>query len=526
MQRHWKKLCRDVGLALALLGSTVVGGSAIAGRAQGQDSRRPKVRVGSKNYTESVILGEMLAQLARDAGARAEHRMELGGTQIAFESLKKGEIDAYPEYTGTLEIEILKGVQIATDADIQQALAARGIRMSGRLGFSNTYALGMLRSLAEELGIRRISQLRDRQGEPAIRRLQYGVSDEFMNRRDGWPGLSLAYGLPDRAQGLDHNLAYRGVRSGTIHITDVYATDPEIAAYDLVTLEDDRGYFPQYECVLLYRADLVERAPAVVANWRRLEGAIDAPTMIGLNAQARIDRESEERVAAQFLNDTLKTNLPVPPDNWWRRMFANLGRNTARHLLLVGVSLAAAIVMAVPLGILAYRAAAARQVILGGVGILQTLPAMAVLMFLIPLLGLGVLPTMAALFLYSLLPIVRGTFGGLMEIPESLRESATVLGLEPRARLRLVELPMASRSILSGIKTAAVINVGTATIGGLIGAGGYGQPIITGTRLNDITIIMQGAIPAALMAIAVQALFDYSERFLVPRGLRLARGKG
>jgi osmoprotectant transport system permease protein len=519
MKRCWKKLCGAAGLSFVL-------GLAAVNPVWGQGDRGPKVRVGSKNYTENVILGEMLTQLARDAGARAEHRMELGGTQIAFESLKNGEIDAYPEYSGTLEQEILKGETLGTVADIERALAARGVRMTGRVGFSNSYALGMLRTLAEELGIRKISQLRDRQGEPAIRRLQFGVSDEFMNRSDGWPGLAYAYGLPDRAQGLDHNLAYRGVRSGTIQVTDVYMTDPEIAAYDLVTLEDDLGYFPQYECVLLYRADLAERAPEVVASWRRLEDAIDAPTMIGLNAQARIERVSEERVAAQFLNRKLNTKLPVPPDNWWRRMLVNLGRNTVRHLLLVSVSLIAAIIIAVPLGILAYRLPKARQVILGGVGILQTLPAMAVLMFLIPLLGLGVLPTMAALFLYSLLPIVRGTFGGLEEIPESLRESATVLGLEPRARLRLVELPMASRSILSGIKTAAVINVGTATIGGLIGAGGYGQPIITGTRLNDITIIMQGAIPAALMAIAVQALFDYSERFLVPRGLRVAASKG
>jgi osmoprotectant transport system permease protein len=217
--------------------------------------------------------------------------------------------------------------------------------------------------------------------------------------------------------------------------------------------------------------------------------------------------------------------VTIPPDDRWRRILVNLAINTRQHLLLVCVSLLAAIVVAVPLGVLAYRLPPARQLILGGVGILQTLPSMAVLMFLLPLLGLGAWPTIAALFLYSLLPIVRNTFAGLNEIPANLRESATVLGLSPRARLWLVELPMASRSILSGIKTAAVINVGTATIGGLIGAGGYGQPIITGTRLNDITIIMQGAIPAALMALAAQGLFELAERFVVPKGLRIAAGK-
>jgi osmoprotectant transport system permease protein len=485
----------------------------------------PRVRVGSKSYTENVILGEMLTLLAREAGARAEHKAELGGTQIAFESLRTGQIDAYPEYTGTLTMEILAAEHPKSDADIERALARRGIKMSRRLGFNNSYAIGLKQSLADELGLKTVSDLARRQSEERIARLKFGFSDEFMNRGDGWPGFARAYRLPDRARGLDHNLAYRGIRSGTIHLTDVYTTDPEIAAYEMTTLEDDLDYFPEYECVILYRADMVERAPKVVANWLRLEGVIEEPTMIALNAKARIDRVSEGRVAGMFVNDKLGLNVPLPADDWWRRMLTNLAINTRQHLLLVSVSLLAAIVIAVPLGMLAHRVPVTRHPILGLVGILQTLPSMAVLMFLLPLLGLGVWPTVAALFLYSLLPIVRGTFAGLSEIPTNLRESATVLGLSPRARMWLVELPMASRSILSGIKTAAVINVGTATIGGLIGAGGYGQPIITGTRLNDISIIMQGAIPAALMALAVQGLFDLAERFVVPKGLLVAAGK-
>jgi osmoprotectant transport system permease protein len=506
--------------------ATACGWSLAERSAMAQDAKAPRVRIGSKSYTENVILGEMLTILARAAGADAQHKAELGGTQIAFESLRTGQIDAYPEYTGTLTMEILADDAVKSDADIERALAKRGVKISRRLGFNNSYALGLKKDLAESLKLRNISDLTSRHSDDAIGRLKYGFSDEFMHRGDGWPGLSRAYELPDLARGLDHNLAYHGIRSGTIHLTDVYTTDPEIAAYGMTTLADDRGYFPQYEAVLLYRADLVERAPNVIEHWLKLENQIDEPTMIALNAQARIDRVSESRVAAMFVNEKLGMNVPLPPDEWWRKMLRNLAINTRQHLLLVSVSLAAAIVIAVPLGILAYRIPPTRHVILGVVGILQTLPSMAVLMFLLPLLGLGVWPTIAALFLYSLLPIVRNTFAGLAEIPTNLRESATVLGLDARARLWLVELPMASRSILSGIKTAAVINVGTATIGGLIGAGGYGQPIITGTRLNDITIIMQGAIPAALMALAVQGLFDLAERFVVPKGLRLAAAKG
>ena len=131
------------------------------------------------------------------------------------------------------------------------------------------------------------------------------------------------------------------------------------------------------------------------------------------------------------------------------------------------------------------------------------------------------LPQLSALFLYSLLPIVRNTYTGLRDIPPPVRESAEALGLPPGARLRLVELPMASREILAGIKTSAVINVGTATLGALIGAGGYGQPILTGIRLDDVGLILQGAIPAALLALLVQGVFDLAELVVVPKGLRL-----
>jgi osmoprotectant transport system permease protein len=480
------------------------------------------IRVGSKSFTESVILGEMLTQLAAHAGAKARHQAELAGTQVAFSALTEGDIDAYCEYTGTLSLEVLEASHPRTTADIEAALAKQGLKITRSLGFNNAYALGMRRDLAERLNLKTISDIAGRQQEPEIARLKFGFSDEFMNRGDGWPGLSAKYRLNFQPAGLDHNLAYRGIRGRTVHVTDVYTTDAEVAAYDLTTLEDDRGYFPPYECVILYRADLESRAPQVLAEWKRLEGAIDDAAMLEMNSKARLDRVLEGRVSADFLGRKLGIDVPIADDGRFRRMLVQLGINTRQHLLLVLVSLSAAMLIAVPLGILAHRRPSAGQAILGTVGILQTLPSMAVLMFLIPLLGLGVWPTVAALFLYSLLPIVRNTYAGLQEIPNNLRESATVLGLTPRARLWLVELPMASRSILAGIKTAAVINVGTATIGGLIGAGGYGQPIITGTRLNDLSIILQGAIPAALMALAVQGLFELAERVVVPRGLRLA----
>jgi osmoprotectant transport system permease protein len=475
-----------------------------------------QVKVGSKAFTESVVLGEVVADLIRSTGQEPDHEREMGGTQILWKALLRGSIDVYPEYTGTISEELLPG--LGKDEDVlRSALDKQGVRMTRSLGFNNTFALGMREKEAERLGIRTISDL---QQHPE---LTYGFSNEFLNRKDGWPGLKAAYRLqpvPGKVNGMDHELAYRSIAAGSTDITDLYSTDANIRKYDMRVLADDRKYFPDYQAVLLYRADLADRHPEVVAALRKLEGKIDAETMMDLNYRVNEKQATDTRAAADFLAAKLGVEVPVHEESALERFW----RTTWEHLQLVTISLLAAIVVALPLGILAGKLPAVGQVILGGVGVIQTIPSLAVLVFMIPLLGTGYWPAVVALFLYSLLPIVRNTFTGLNDIPPAMRESALVLGLPPLARLRLVELPMASRSILAGIKTAAVINVGTATIGALIGAGGYGQPILTGIRLGDVGLILQGAIPAAALALIVQGLFELAERTLVSRGLRLKAG--
>jgi len=472
----------------------------------------PEVRVGSKKFTESVILGEMVARVAKGAGARASHRRELGGTTVLWEALRRGDIDVYPEYTGTLRQELLAGRAPPDDDALRRLLAAEGLRMSAPLGFNNTYALGMKEEEAERLGIRRISELR------AHPELRFGFSNEFMDRADGWPALRTRYGLPQKnVRGLDHDLAYRGLEGGAIDVTDLYSTDAEIVAYGLRVLEDDLRHFPRYDAVLLYRADLAERAPRALASLLRLEGRLSEEDMVALNARARLERVPEARVAADFLERELGVEVEVQGEG----LAARIWRRTREHLFLVLVSLGAAIGVAVPLGVLAARFSRLGRVILGLTGVLQTVPSLALLVFMIPLLGIGSRPAIAALFLYSLLPIVRNTVAGLTGIPAEVRESAEALGLPPRVRLWRVELPMAAPSILAGIQTSAVINVGTATLGALIGAGGYGQPILTGIRLDDTGLILQGAVPAAVLALLVSGLFELVERWVVPKGLRL-----
>jgi osmoprotectant transport system permease protein len=483
-------------------------------------AERPEVVVGSKKFTESVVLGEIVRGLAEAGGAAAVHRGELGGSRILFNALRRGDLDVYPEYSGTIRLELLADLGLRSDRQLPAALEELGVRMSAPLGFNNTYAIGVLRHTAESLGLRTIGDLA---GHPE---LSLAFTNEFLDRADGWPGLKAAYGLPHAVRGIDHDLAYRALEAGEIAATDLYSTDAEIAYYDLAILGDDRGYFPRYDAVLLYRADLETRAPGALASMLRLEGSLDESRMSSLNEAVKIGvapdgggepvRWTEPRAASVFIQDAFGETVKAESDG----LRARLLRTTAEQAWLVGVSLLLAVAAGVPLGIVAARFSRVSPLVLGTVGILQTIPALALLVVLIKPFGLTATTAIVALFLYSLLPIVRNTHAGIAGIPGDLIESAEALGMSGWARLTRVELPLALPTVLAGVKTAAVINIGTATLAALIGAGGYGQPILTGIRLDDFGLILEGALPAAGMAVAAQLLFDGVERLVVSPGIR------
>jgi osmoprotectant transport system permease protein len=471
-----------------------------------------EIVIGSKKFTESVVLGEIARHLILSEGLTVRHRRELGGTRILWEALLRGDIDVYPEYTGTITHELLIGESLNTRAQIVAALQKRGIGLTKPIGFNNTYALAVRGETARTLHLSRVSDLAK---HPELR---FGFSNEFIDRSDGWPGLKRAYELnPTDVRGLDHDLAYRGIDSGSIDVTDAYTTDAEIAHYHLTLLTDDRHYFPEYNALYLYRLDLESRAPKAIAALESVAGTIDEAEMQRMNEAVKLGGQSEDAVAARFVSETFGVDATASKTG----LLARLWRTTLAHLTLVGISLGAAIVIAIPLGVWAHLQPRVGQVVLSVVGLLQTVPSLALFVFMIPFLGIGGPPAIVALFLYSLLPIVRTTHAGLEAISGGIRESAMALGLPLRARLRLVELPIAVPSILAGIKTSAVINVGTATLGALIGAGGYGQPILTGIRLDNMGLILEGAIPAAVLALLIQGLFELVERIAVPRGLRL-----
>jgi osmoprotectant transport system permease protein len=482
--------------------------------------------VGSKRFTESYILGEILRQTAAAAGP-AEHRQGLGNTAVVLAALKAGAIDVYPEYLGTIDAEILGHRTPATRDAIAKELAAQGLGVGVPLGFSNGYALAMPADEAERLHITRISDLAD---HPDV---VLGLSHEFMGRQDGWPGLSRRYGLALKPVGIDHGLSYDAMSSGKIAVTDIYTTDAQIAPRHLRVLEDDKHYFPSYDAVLLYRLDAVARHPAQWQAVQGLAGRIPVAAMIAMNGRAELRHEPFADIAKAFVGGHLDIGAPPTDDGadasqrnalggrFVARLFAaDLAHLLGQHLLLVAVAVFCATLLGVPLGAAAAAWPRSEGPVMATVGVLQTIPSLALLAMLIPLLGrIGTVPALVALTLYALLPIARNTATGLLGVPAGLREAGTALGLTRAQRWTAVDVRLALPTIMAGIGTAAVITVGTATIAAFVGAGGLGDRIVTGLALNDHAMLLAGAVPAAALALIVQGVFALIERLVTPRAI-------
>ena len=479
-------------------------------------SHRKRIIVASKTFTEAVILGDVLTELVRANGAQANHSQSLGDSPILWKALLAGEIDAYGDYTGTIVKDTLGVTDDPGNFDLAAALAPYGVGVSKSLGFSNTYIIGMLAARASDLGIRRISDLADHKN------LKFGFGNDFVDRMDGWPLIRDRYHLPqEKISVMEHQITYRALATGAIDATNLYSTDAEIQAYDILRLEDDLRVFPTYDAVYLYRLDSAKKFPALPKALSQLEGKVTEAKMVAMNAAVKLQKKSEGDVAQDFLASLGLVAPAVEQHSRLQEALDTVGEDTRRHLLLVFFPLVLNILVAIPLGVVAARYRRVGNLLLGVVGVAQTIPSLALLVCLIPLLGVGYPPALAALFIYGTLPIMKNTFEGLTGIAPSLRESAEALGLSPWRRLWVVELPLASPMIIAGVKIAAILNVGTATIGAIIGAGGYGEPILEGVRHDDMAIILTGAIPAAAMAIGIQYVFGWFEKWFIPRGLRL-----
>jgi len=493
--------------------------------------------VASKPFGESYLLAEMFAQVMEARGIGVQRRFGLGATEIAFGALRTGAIDVYPEYTGTGLTAILhqqpQGDARAVFGRVSRDFEARwGVHWLPPLGFENTYAIAVRRETARRYGLRTLSDL-----ARAAPQLTAGFTPDFIGRPDGLPGLAKAYGLKPRAvRSLVQAVKYRALAEGAVDVVDGYSTDGLLAKYDLVVLEDDRAFFPPYEAAAMVGPRLWRDSPAAIAALSRLSGRLDVAKMRELNRRVEVDGRPVAVVAREALAEMgiLASARVVGVDNayphdqsfaefmWARR--GELLADTLRHLLLVLVSLLAAVAVAVPIGVMLERARpSAAEGAIRGAGVLQTIPSIALLAFMIPLLGIGIVPALVALWLYSLYPILRNTYSGVRDADASATEAARALGMSPRQVLRHVRLPLAAPSIMAGIRTAAVIDVGTATLAAFIGAGGLGDPIVAGLALTDSRMILSGAIPAALLALLVDAALGVAERAVRPRGVTAGR---
>jgi osmoprotectant transport system substrate-binding protein/osmoprotectant transport system permease protein len=503
-----------------------------------QDAPRARpIVVASKPFGESYILCEMFAQLLEARGFRVDRRPGLGATEIAFEALRNGSIDVYPEYTGTGLLAILGDTTRRTPAQAFTHVASTFRRQFGvtwlpPLGFENTYAISVRRETATQYSLRTLTDLA--RVAPSLRA---GFTADFIGRHDGLPGLSRAYGLAFReVRPLLAAVKYQALASGGVDVIDGYSTDGLIARYDLVVLADDRGFFPPYQAAALVSASVAREEPRAIAALAELSGRIDGAMMRAVNRRLEVDGVSVGLVARAALDSLGLGNVSGATANTERapagRMSAwdsfvhaivnerdALARRTWRHLVLSAVSLVAAALVAIPFALMLERRRRLAEPLVRVTGLLQTIPGIALLAFMIPLLGIGIVPALVALFVYSLYPIVRNTYSGVRDADPIAVNAAHALGMTPAQVLRLVRLPLAAPTIMAGVRTAAVINVGTATLAAFIGAGGLGEPIVTGLALSDTGMILSGAVPAAVLALLVDIVLAACERAVRPKGL-------
>jgi len=512
----------------------LAGWAAVSGAGDGD-----RVTVGSKNFAENELLAEMFARLVEArTGLRVDRKLGLAGTQVCFEALRTGAIDVYPEYTGTGLVTIL-GDSVGNDPDRASGDATRTLGKVRRefldrwnlwwlapLGFENAYELAVPRRLAETEHLRTISDL-----ARISPRLTAGLGYEFIERDDGLPGLEARYGLRFAdVKPMQQALKYQAAGQGRLDCLDVYTTDGRLVVNDLVVLEDDRGFFPPYEAAALVRGETLGRHPELGSTLGLLAGALDEDTMRHLNLRIEENGETVEQVAQDALEDLgLVGHAEVRAVSARGRSLpgyllanrAEIGRRTLQHLALSVGALLLGILVAVPLGLALERRRGAAESVIRAVGVTQTLPSIALLAFMIPLFGIGTLPALIALWIYAVFPVLRNTYTGVRDAGPEAAATALALGMTERQVLTRIRLPLAAPVILAGVRTAAVITVGTATLAAFIGAGGLGVPIVSGLQMADTTVVLSGAVPAAVLALVVDGLLAIVERRLTPPGFVL-----
>lgn len=494
------------------------------------------ITIGSKTFSEQLILGEMLALILEEKyDLKVIRKFNLGGTQVVFDALKRDDIQIYPEYTGTGYITILKRKKILTPKEtysiVQSEFKKRfNIIWSPPLGFNNTYAFTVRNDDPRFKDVSKISELSHK-----MKNISIAIPHEFMEREDGFPNFTKTYSLnfdSSNIYTMDSGLTYKSIINKQVDSIISYSTDGRIHGYNLKVLEDDKLFFPPYFVSFIVQEKTLQKWPAISRAFQLLKNQITDKEMTELNHQVDLAKEEPQKVAYDFLLkkkiikkiDRLeKTRSSDSLLTFFYEKRSYLGKLIKEHLILSFGALFMAMLIAIPTGILLTRYKKFSVPIFALINTFQTIPSIALLGFLVPLVGIGIKPAMTALFLYSLLPLVQNTYTGIKNINPIYIDISKGLGLTNWQILKHVEIPLAMPIILAGIRTSTVIVIGTATLAALVGGGGLGDPIFRGTSTLHPHLILLGAIPSALLAILADKILSFSELFLVSKGLRLKK---
>ncbi|MAF77885.1 MAG: hypothetical protein CME60_06955 [Halobacteriovoraceae bacterium] len=502
--------------------------------AQKSDDITP-IKVGSKIFTEGQILGEMMTLVLNEKlDHPATAQLNFGGTKVVFDALLGGDIDIYPEYTGTGYVFILKKENLIRDPERiykEVALAYKEryqILWSPPMGFNNSYALVVRKDDPRFSGISKLSQL-----PKDLRPFRYASPHEFMERTDGFRSFKDFYQFqfdPSQIMGMDAGLMYSALKEKQVDMIMAYATDGRIEAYHLKTIKDDLHFFPPYWAAWNFKEKTLKKYPILKEATELFHNLISEEEMIQMNAAVDEYKRSPKEVARNFLIKkgilTGKVNTKSSHSKrgvleflYQKRFY--LYKIMKEHIQLSSLSLFLAILISLPLGILLTRYQKISGPVFAVINTLQTIPSLALLGLLIPLTGIGFVPAITALFLYCLLPLIRNTYTGIQGVDSKYIEASKGMGLTSFQILKTVEIPLALPVILAGVRTSSVIVIGTATLAALVGAGGLGEPIFRGVATINSSLILLGAIPSALLAILVDKALSLAERKLISKGLQL-----
>ena len=499
------------------------------------------VIVGSKDFTEGYILGEIVSLLLEEVlDQPVQRKLGLGGTQVAFSALNKGDIHVYPEYTGTGYTATL-GMEGETRSSEVYQIVLRlfkdrwEIQWSKPIGFNNTYSLAVRKDDSFFEGVQSLSDLSslDLAGK------KYAAGHEFMERQDGHSQLMKMYNINLASEdivSLDAGLMYAALRDRVVDIIVSYSTDGRIRAYELRLLKDDQSFFPPYDAALIAKEKDLKNFPSLQKVFELMDGLVNESEMIYMNDQVdRLKREPAD-VARSFLEKKgfLKSPLKGPEVNsmkgggGWSDLYLTFIHKKSyifsriiEHIYLSFGALALSFLVSLPLGILLTRYQGVGNLVFPIINTIQTIPSLALLGFFIPFLGIGFVPAVLTLFLYSLLPLIRNTYAGVLGVHKSYIDASRGIGLTDLQTLLRIEIPIALPVILAGLRTSAVIVIGTTTLVALIGAGGLGDPIFRGISTLNSNLILMGAIPVAILAVLVDKSIGLLEKIFISRGLRL-----